>query len=142
MGERSHRLASTGAKIATSEKKIRIPSPTIPIVLLRYWRHMRRAESLRRRRAIARGLLIGAAASLGSPSGGGPGSAGMPMSIVGFMSPRPHARIEVGVEQVGHEVRDDHRRAEQQEQALEQGEVLVPDGQIRQATQPGPREDR
>src|SRR5438045_3223568 len=52
IGDRSHLLARSGAKIATRTKNSMMASPATPILLLRYWRQTRRRESLRRLRAI------------------------------------------------------------------------------------------
>src|SRR5580765_3223424 len=53
VGERSQWLARRGAKIATRMKKIRIPSPIIPILFLRNIFHTRPAAAFRRALAIA-----------------------------------------------------------------------------------------
>ena len=53
-----------------------------------------------------------------------------------------HPRIEVAVEQVGDEVGDDQRRAEQQEQTLQHRVVGPVDRLQRRLAETGPREDR
>src|SRR6266496_1488579 len=57
-------------------------------------------------------------------------------------SSRLHPRVEVEVQAVGEEVGDDHAGREDEEGALEHGEVLVVDGLEAQEAQARPREDR
>ena len=57
MGERSQRLARSGAKIAIRTKNSRMARPAMPIVFCRYCFHTRRIASFRRWRAIALGSV-------------------------------------------------------------------------------------
>ena len=90
---------------------MKIPSPAMPILLFRYCRHVRRAASFRRVRAIAF-----TSRHAWSPSGSGSGAGAGRSS--GLQSRRSHSWIEVRVEEVGDEVREDHGGTEQQEQPL------------------------
>src|SRR5215212_9012093 len=58
-GSRPLESARTGAKIATAAKKTRMTRPAIPILLLRYVRHVCSQEARRRARAMAFGLRLG-----------------------------------------------------------------------------------
>src|SRR3954463_16463746 len=98
-GSRSSGLTSSGEAIASAAKNVKIASPVIPRRLDRevpQW-----PASVLRRRGPA--LTLGVRAT--PPTS----------SISGLLDPR----FEVSVRDAGHEVRDDHGRARDQEDALD-----------------------